>query len=564
MILRTLLRAGRNNPAAAGLGVGLGLAASLSERRQQESPSHAKSVSDATPDAQRTRYEPPLPPPKARSTSEPTLREDVMGSYEDRIRNFSSAERVFEFFASVTNEKGTFMTPADFARSITPYQHRIGEKVGSDNFKYNFQAKNNKPTKAEQESYKAVLKAIMEDSRVTPQEVRSMLNARERFNISAEAHLKVLAEIGVTQSQLDALAEARGGISRDSFLAMVDMDGDGLISYEEYMLFRTLLSLPRRKLSIAFRMFDRDDSGAVDSYELDSFMEVLRGETNVGRTEDKAHKKDRKHSDVANKLFLSGNGSGELTLAQFSMFVRLLQREALVMQFNQCDQRGEGLLTATDFAKFLVTKVNVDRRMYKEYLRRAESEKIAQLEVDISLEEFLAFQEVLQHLPEMEVAMKVSGCVEGKGLDRQEFVRAVQAALEGGRRRQEQASDPFLLKAVPMRTRKRDFLRQKIFGTKNASSADGGDAAATAGVSPKGGSGDVEKEAALLPGSKVLPASIVDTLFALLDVNDDGRLNQEEFMTLMKRQTAIPDPPRTIGVMSFMRRLKDCVGDVFL
>ncbi len=31
------------------------------------------------------------------------------------------------------------MTPADFQRSITPYQHRIGEKVGSDNFKYNFQ-----------------------------------------------------------------------------------------------------------------------------------------------------------------------------------------------------------------------------------------------------------------------------------------------------------------------------------------------------------------------------------------------------------------------------------------
>ncbi|CAN0367660.1 unnamed protein product, partial [Hapterophycus canaliculatus] len=138
-----------------------------------------------------------------------------------------------------------------------------------------------------------------------------------------------------------------------------------------------LLPLARGQLSIAFRMFDRDDSGAVDSYELDSFMEVLRGETNVGRTEDKARKGDH----VANKFFFSGNGSGELTLTQFSMFVRLLQREALVMQFNQCDQRGEGLLTATDFAKFLVTKVNVDRKMYKQYLRRAESEKIAQLEV---------------------------------------------------------------------------------------------------------------------------------------------------------------------------------------
>ncbi|CBJ30391.1 conserved unknown protein [Ectocarpus siliculosus] len=90
-----------------------------------------------------------------------------MGSYEDRIRNFSSAERVFEFFASVTNEKGTFMTPADFARSITPYQHRIGEKVGSENPKYRFQAKHHGPTASELKGYKKVLKAILEDSRIT-------------------------------------------------------------------------------------------------------------------------------------------------------------------------------------------------------------------------------------------------------------------------------------------------------------------------------------------------------------------------------------------------------------
>ena len=64
-------------------------------------------------------------------------------------------------------------------------------------------------------------------------------------------------------------------------------------------------------------------------------------------------------TDVANKLFFAGNDTGKLTLEQFSMFVRLLQREALVMQFNQCDERGQGLLTATDFAKFLVTKVRV-------------------------------------------------------------------------------------------------------------------------------------------------------------------------------------------------------------
>lgn len=38
-------------------------------------------------------------------------------------------------------------------------------------------------------------------------------------------------------------------LSLSSFVAMVDIDGDGLISYDEYMLFRTLLSVPTRKVS---------------------------------------------------------------------------------------------------------------------------------------------------------------------------------------------------------------------------------------------------------------------------------------------------------------------------
>lgn len=39
--------------------------------------------------------------------------------------------------------------------------------------------------------------------------------ANDRFNVTAEAHLQVLSELGVSQIQLDALAEAKGGISRD-------------------------------------------------------------------------------------------------------------------------------------------------------------------------------------------------------------------------------------------------------------------------------------------------------------------------------------------------------------
>lgn len=78
MITRTLLRAGqRNASAVVGLGIGLGLATSLSARRQQQAttPAHADSIASTPPGG--TRYEPPLPPTKARSIEEPTLREDV-------------------------------------------------------------------------------------------------------------------------------------------------------------------------------------------------------------------------------------------------------------------------------------------------------------------------------------------------------------------------------------------------------------------------------------------------------------------------------------------------------
>lgn len=53
---------------------------------------------------------------------------------------------------------------------------------------------------------------------------------------------------------------------------------------------------------------------------------------------------------------------------------------------------------------------------------------------------------------------------------------ALRAKIEKKKRtkkrlRQARTSDPFLLKAVPMRTRKRDFLRQKLFGSAPKTSA---------------------------------------------------------------------------------------------
>ncbi|CAM9950051.1 unnamed protein product, partial [Sphacelaria rigidula] len=182
---------------------------------------------------------------------------------------------------------------------------------------------------------------------------------------------------------------------------MVDVDGDGLISYEEFMLFRTLIAIPKRKLAIAFRMFDRDDSGTIDWFEFEAFMNVLKRQTNVGRTE--VERQHRSDAQVASRLFFADDRDGEkLTMEKFSTFVQILQQEALVMQFHQWDRRGDGTLSATDFAKFLATKITSDRALYKEYLERAKSEKIAQLKVTaVDTKSFLRFFFNYPHWSEM-------------------------------------------------------------------------------------------------------------------------------------------------------------------
>ena len=115
-------------------------------------------------------------------------------------------------------------------------------------------------------------------------------------------------------------------------------------------------------------------------------------------------------------------------------------------------------------------------------------------------------------------------------------------------RLKQQAGDLFLLHPTTARVRKRDILRRKVFGTDDNSGAnislpppptDPGKGKKVpekgeGGVISGGGGRDGDEGDVLSPG-------IVDALFALLDLDGDGRLDQNEFMTLMKRQSAVPD-----------------------
>ena len=77
-------------------------------------------------------------------------------------------------------------------------------------------------------------------------------------------------------------ATSRSAFAHPEFFKKFDVEGDGLISFAEFIFFVTLLAIPRTDITAAFRMFDADGSGSLDRGEFRALMRVLRSQSRHG------------------------------------------------------------------------------------------------------------------------------------------------------------------------------------------------------------------------------------------------------------------------------------------
>ncbi|KAB2629242.1 calcium uptake protein 1 [Pyrus ussuriensis x Pyrus communis] len=216
--------------------------------------------------------------------------------------------------------------------------------------------------------------------------------------------------------------------SPSEFFMLFDVNNDGHISFKEYIFFVTLLSIPESSFSVAFKMFDLDDSGQIDKEEFKKVMALMR----VCNRQGAYHRDGLRTGLKVNgsvedggllEYFFGKDGKDSLEIDKFVKFLRDLQDEMVRLEFSHYDYKLRGTILAKDFALSMVA--SADMCHLSNLLDRVEelSNKPHLRDVRITFEEFKNFAELRKKLQPFSLALFSYGKANGM-LTREDFQRA--------------------------------------------------------------------------------------------------------------------------------------------
>ncbi|CBY24208.1 unnamed protein product [Oikopleura dioica] len=244
--------------------------------------------------------------PEAPKPEKKKFKQKRMMEYENKLRLHSNPDKVFRYFATVQavtdddRANEVYMTPNDLIRSLTP---------GGDLQPSNLQLDQYKKIKTERKALR--------------------MNKKE------------LSKIEATFQNLG-----------------------GYINFEDYMFILMMLTTPRRNFEIAFRMFDLDGNGVVDSSEFEKVTEtIMKGNTVVKR-----HRKKRQSNISA--YFFGEDKSRSLSSEDFTKFQEELQKDILKMEYNLLERGDNDIAKMKDFGMMLIEHARMDPDKTKKIRKR--------------------------------------------------------------------------------------------------------------------------------------------------------------------------------------------------
>ncbi|CAF0890440.1 unnamed protein product [Brachionus calyciflorus] len=283
--------------------------------------------------------------------SKSTFRERKIIQYENKIRHFSTPDKVFRYFSTIKvwneklNDYEILMKPTDFIRSMT-YGAKQPEGLGLDSYQ-----------------------------RYDPNMQKLELN-----------------------------------LSEDSVFR--HFSKHGLITFSDYIFLVTLLSIPVRHFEIAFHMFDSDGNGNLDIQEFEHLQSIIRSQTSLGQRHRDTHMTGSviKENSNLNDYFFGKDHSVLLTSKKFTDFQEKLQNEVIKMEFDFCDTKeknGEKIITELIFCEMILAYAGFSSGKTKKMLKR-----ISKIYDDdenskgITLKDYEEFFKVLRCIHDIDTALK--------------------------------------------------------------------------------------------------------------------------------------------------------------
>ncbi|KAF8372456.1 micu-1, partial [Pristionchus pacificus] len=294
---------------------------------------------------------------KKKKKSKNGFRERRIIEYEDRLRTYSSPDKIFRYFATlkmITDIDGkayeqVLMTPEDFVRSFTPgvMQPR---KYGLDKFKL--------------------------------------------YDPTKKKHVF---------SDVDSI--------------FYQLGENGLITYSDYLFLMTLLSTSPKDFEVAFQIFDINGDGALDVNEFRRVQELVMSQTMVGQKHRDRHSIAKtspsfqeSSNSVLERYFFGPDRKGKLAAAKFLEFQARLHRDVLRMELirrSEEEGREEGvqLISYESFAHMLIQYAELSDKKKRLMLKRLRKRMRKTMDDGITFDEVQAFFNVIFHIDALEAAL---------------------------------------------------------------------------------------------------------------------------------------------------------------
>lgn len=253
-----------------------------------------------------------------------------------------------------------------------------------------------------------------------------------------------------------------------------DVNDSGGISYDEWLLFEALLSIPtndaegeralvpelcqgcnmqhRREFisrsfptihtvysridhdffpllrAVAFTLMDTDGNGTVDSTEFENLLSAIQARAS------RHHAAALRHSvadlNVARgglvAAFFGADSKKTLSLPAFKKFLEELREEMVRLEFSFYDYAGRGHITGKDFAHSVVGSARL--KHIDSYLDKVEELPGELAEAKVTLDQFRAFRKVWRHMHRLGVALDFKRSTTN-GLTPAELLRVVNRVL---------------------------------------------------------------------------------------------------------------------------------------